>query len=215
MKPQKRIFLTIFLILTFIFTTYIIYSIFYKNNNNSKNINQNISAERISSQTTTTPENIPKKEESIELTSFSTKLLSKNKNRTNNIKITCETLNDTIIQPQETFSFCHTIGKPTSEKGYKLANSYGHSGEIIQTIGGGNCQVCTTLYNAVLNLPNLKVIERHPHSHKVSYVPEGKDATCAYDYLDFKFINNYNEPIKINSSIDDSNVYVTIYQIKK
>lgn len=207
MKSSKKFFLYIFIIIIIMSIAFFIYSNYFINKNKPNNNSKKISPEKMSINNST--------KEPIKLTEFSTKLLSKNENRTNNIRITCNTLNGTIVNPKETFSFCHTIGKPTEDKGYKLANSYGHSGEIIQTIGGGNCQVCSTLYNAVLALKNLSVTERHPHSRPVGYVPEGKDATCAYDYLDFKFINNYSDSIRIDSYVDDNNVYISIYQIQK
>lgn len=78
----------------------------------------------------------------------------------------------------------------------------------------GNCQVSSTLYNAVLKVDNLKVTERHAHSNSVPYVSEGKDAAVAYGSYDFKFVNNTGSRIKITSSCDKNYVYVKIYSYK-
>ena len=78
---------------------------------------------------------------------------------------------------------------------------------------GGNCQVSSTLYNAVLEVSDLKVTERHEHSNSVPYVPKGKDAAVAYGSYDFKFVNNTGTKIKITSSCDKNYVYVKIFKL--
>lgn len=80
--------------------------------------------------------------------------------------------------------------------------------------GGGNCQVSSTLYNAVLEVPSLEVTERHEHSNDVPYVKDGKDAAVAYGSYDFKFVNNTGNDIKIKASTDNSNVTITINSLK-
>lgn len=80
--------------------------------------------------------------------------------------------------------------------------------------GGGNCQVSSTLYNAVLAVSSLKVTERHEHSNDVPYVKDGKDAAVAYGIYDFKFINNTGYDIKIKASTDGLNVTISINSIK-
>ena len=80
--------------------------------------------------------------------------------------------------------------------------------------GGGNCQVSSTLYNAVLEVPSLKVTERHEHSNDVPYVKDGKDAAVAYGSYDFKFVNNTGNDIKIKALTDNSNVTITINSLK-
>ena len=80
--------------------------------------------------------------------------------------------------------------------------------------GGGNCQVSSTLYNAVLAVSSLKVTERHEHSNDVPYVKDGKDAAVAYGSYDFKFINNTGYDIKIKASTDGLNVTISINSIK-
>lgn len=116
-----------------------------------------------------------------EIANFSTKITNKkDTNRQGNISITCSVLNNTIVNPGETFSFCDVVGDSTPEKGYKEANVI-IQGVETKGLGGGNCQVSSTLYNAVLAASDqLSVVERHPHSAPVPYIEEGKDAAISY-----------------------------------
>ena len=172
------------------------------NNSNSENqSDQNINTQENNTNTSTTsPENTesnniennnsknnPSKE--TEIASFSTKIYTKDSERQNNISITCSTLNNTIIKSGNTFSFCNTVGKATSSKGYQKADVF-NDGKVVKALGGGNCQISTTLYNAVLKVPELNVTERHSHSNSVPYIKSGKDAAVAYGSYDFKFVNN-------------------------
>lgn len=147
-----------------------------------------------------------------EIASYSSPLKSKAAGRLNNIRITCSTLNGTVVSKGETFSFCNTLGPSTAEKGYQEADVI-VDGKTIQALGGGNCQVSSTLYNAVLAVPDLEVIERHEHGKDVSYVPDGKDAAVSYGSVDFKFKNNYSNDIKMYFSSDDENVTVTLVKL--
>ena len=149
-----------------------------------------------------------------QLSAFSTKIYSSDTNRTKNMEITTSALNGTIVKNGETFSFCNTIGPATSSKGYLEADIYDHDGNKKKGYGGGNCQVSSTLYNAVLAVSNLTVIERHPHSNHVPYVSDGKDAAVAYGSYDFKFRNDTGNDIKILSSITDGLVNVTLMHLK-
>lgn len=81
--------------------------------------------------------------------------------------------------------------------------------------GGGNCQVSSTLYNAVLATPNLNVTERHEHSNNVPYVPKGKDAAIAYGSYDFKFRNDTGNDIKINCSTDGQSITTSIITLRE
>lgn len=165
-------------------------------NNNSKNSNV-VSNENTTQINDTNSENnfdkddasknAPPKE--TEIASFSTKIYTKDSERQNNVSITCSKLNDTIVEDGKTFSFCNTVGKATSSEGYQKADVF-KDGEKIKALGGGNCQVSTTLYNAVLKIPELKVTERHAHSNSVPYIKEGKDAAVSYGTYDLKFVNN-------------------------
>ena len=80
-------------------------------------------------------------------------------------------------------------------------------------MGGGNCQISSTLYNAVLSVPDLKVIERHEHGRDVSYVPDGKDAAVSYGSIDFKFKNNTGKEIKLYFSTDAITLNVRIVKL--
>lgn len=155
--------------------------------------------------------NQEQKEEAI--ASFSTKIYNKDTARQNNIEITCSALNNTTVKNGEIFSFCNTIGPATSSKGYKEADIFDKDGNKKKGLGGGNCQVSSTLYNAVLKLPSLIVTERHEHSNKVPYISQGKDAAVAYGSYDLKFKNNSGFDIKISCSSTKNNVSVTIYKV--
>lgn len=148
----------------------------------------------------------------VEIASFTTKIYTKDSERQNNISITCSSLNDTTVENGKTFSFCNTVGKATTAKGYKKADVF-KDGEKVEALGGGNCQVSSTLYNAVLKVSDLKVTERHEHSNNVPYVSKGKDAAVAYGSYDFKFVNNTGSKIKITSSCDKNYVYVKIFKL--
>ena len=148
-----------------------------------------------------------------ELYTFSTPIKTSDDNRLNNIKITCSRINNTIVKQNKVFSFCDIVGKPTSEDGYKPADAFGKDNKIIKAIGGGNCQVSTTVYNAALGVKGLKITERHEHDRDVAYIKDGKDATVAYDYLDLKFKNTNNFDIKLYAYVKDKKVYVKINKL--
>ena len=182
---------------------------------NVNTINQNKTNENISNSinTNTNSSNglvVPKTE--VEISSFSTKIYNKDKERQNNIGITCKALTAKEIKPGETFSFCETVGKSTSAKGYQEADIY-VDGKKEQGLGGGNCQVSTTLYNAVLKIPEVEVVERHEHSGHVPYIQKGKDAAVAYGAYDFKFKNNTQNTIKIIMENTADNITAKIFKI--
>lgn len=147
-----------------------------------------------------------------EIANFSTKIHNKEEARQNNMRITCNSLTNTEIKPEETFSFCNTVGKATKEKGYQKADIY-VDGEKKQGFGGGNCQVSTTLYNAVLKVEGLEIIERHEHSGYVPYIEKGKDSAVAYGSYDFKFKNNTNKTIKIVMECQEKDVIAKIIEM--
>ena len=91
---------------------------------------------------------------------------------------------------------------------------YLETGDVVEALGGGLCQVSTTLYNAVLKIPELKVTERHPHSNKVPYIKSGKDAAVSYGAQDFKFINNTGNTIIIKASNTKNNVTVKLFKLE-
>ena len=147
-----------------------------------------------------------------ELSSYFTKVSGSTPNRLTNIRITCEKLNGTTVNTGETFSFCDKTCPSTAEEGYKEATMF-LNGKEVQSLGGGNCQVSSTLYNAVLDVPDLKVIERHEHGKDVSYVPDGKDAAVSYGSIDFKFKNNTANNIKLYFETDDVTLTVKIVKL--
>ena len=110
------------------------------------------------------------------------------------------------------FLFVILYGKSTAEEGYKEADII-VDGKIEQALGGGNCQVSTTVYNAVLACTGLTVTEHHDHGKKVPYIEKGKDATIAYNSLDLKFRNDLPNSIKMYVSTDGNAVTVRIVKI--
>lgn len=160
----------------------------------------------------TAPAPAPTPTEAEELASFSTKIYTKDSSRQNNITITCSSLNDTDVSNGETFSFCNTVGRSSPSKGYTKADIF-TDGKKTKGYGGGNCQVSTTLYNAVIKVPGLKVVERHEHSNKVPYIQEGKDAAVAYGSYDFKFVNNTGSSIRIKASHTADSVTIRLIKL--
>lgn len=143
---------------------------------------------------------------------FETVIGDNSAGRVKNIELTCSTLNETVIQPGETFSFNQIVGNPTAERGYQEAKIIVDH-KTTTGIGGGNCQVSSTLYNTVLQIASLTVLERHEHGKDVYYVPEGKDAAVSYGGLDFKFRNDTGKPIKIGAITDGATITTSIIQI--
>ena len=171
--------------------------------------------------TTNTPESQNKENQQqttqpkeTQIATFTTKIYTKEKARQNNMQITASRLNGKIVKNGSTFSFCNTIGPATSAKGYQEADIFDNDGNKKKGLGGGNCQISSTLYNAVLSTPGLKVVERHEHSNKVPYVKKGKDAAVAYGSYDFKFCNESGNDIKITFNVTSDNVTTTIYKME-
>ena len=136
-----------------------------------------------------------------------------NRNRSHNIALAAKTVNGTILLPGETFSYNGILGNTNKAKGYKVGTAY-VGGKVVESYGGGICQLSSTIYNAVL-YANLGIVERYNHSYVVNYVPAGRDATVAYGGKDFKFKNTRKYPIKIVSSAKNGVVSVSIMGIKE
>ena len=147
------------------------------------------------------------------LATYTTNYDSSNTNRNNNLVLAAKKLNGTIVKPGEEFSYNKTIGQRTIASGFKEAGAYA-GGQVVLDVGGGICQLSSTLYNAAL-LTNLEITERHNHYFLTSYVPAGRDATVSWGSVDFKFKNNRKYPIKIVSKASDGVVEVSIYGIKQ
>ena len=129
--------------------------------------------------------------------------------RTNNLKLASEAVDGTIVLPGQIFSFNATVGMRTEEKGYQEAEIYAAGGISTPGIGGGVCQVASTIYYACL-LADLETVERHPHMFYSSYVPGGMDAAISYGVQDYKFRNNTPYPIRIDASVSGGQVHVTL-----
>lgn len=129
--------------------------------------------------------------------------------RTTNLTLACEAINGLIIKPGETFSFNETLGERTAEKGYKPAGAY-VNGETVNQVGGGICQVASTLYYCTL-YADLEIVEREEHMYTADYLPLGMDATVNWGTLDFCFRNDTDKPIRIDAKTEDGYVYITLY----
>lgn len=134
------------------------------------------------------------------LSDFSTYYYAGNYNRTTNLILAAEKINGTVLLPGEEFSYNGVVGARTIAAGYKEAPIY-VSGQVVDGLGGGICQITTTLYNAVIKA-NLEVTDRSNHQFVPSYIEAGKDATVVYGAIDFKFVNNRTYPIKIVCSVE-------------
>jgi vancomycin resistance protein YoaR len=153
------------------------------------------------------------KEITGKISGYSSKYNSTGDGREKNMKIASATIDGTLLMPGDTFSYNELIGDTTPDKGYEKANTY-VGREIVPDYGGGICQVSTTLYRAVMRA-NIRATERVNHSMIVSYSEPGLDATVANDYIDYKFVNDYDFPIYIEAFLYDANVYVNIYGNKE
>lgn len=147
------------------------------------------------------------------LSNFTTRYDASAKDRTTNLVIACQKLNGKVIMPGETFSYNQTLGKRTAAAGYKNAAVY-ENGQVVDGIGGGICQISSTLYNAVL-MANLEIVERRNHQFVTSYLPAGRDATVVYGAIDFKFKNTRQYPIRLSASAKNGIATISIYGIKE
>ena len=146
------------------------------------------------------------------LSEFSTKYAASNKNRTTNLILAAKKINGTVLMPGETFSYNKVVGARTIQAGYKEAPIY-VSGRVEDGIGGGICQITTTLYNAVV-YANLDIVERSNHQFVPSYAGPSRDATVVYGAIDFKFKNNRDYPIKIACSVSGGIANFKIWGLK-
>lgn len=147
------------------------------------------------------------------LGTFTTRYDASNKNRSNNIMLASNKIDGTVILPGETFSYNQIVGKRTIDAGYKEAGAYA-GGKVVQEVGGGICQVSSTLYNAIL-YANLEVVDRSNHYFETSYVDAGRDATVSWGTVDFKFKNNRKYPIKVEAVSKNGVTKISIKGIKE
>jgi vancomycin resistance protein YoaR len=143
------------------------------------------------------------------LSSYSTQFSSSSQGRATNVILAAKKVNGVVIAPGGSFSYNGIVGSTSKAEGFQEAAVYS-GGEITTGVGGGICQVSTTLHNVVLKIPDLKITSRTNHSFTVSYVPPGYDAAVSYGSLDYRFVNNSKWPVKINASTGGGTLAVSI-----
>lgn len=146
------------------------------------------------------------------LSTFSTKYSASNKSRTTNLTLAASKINGTVLMPGETFSYNKVVGARTIAAGYKEAPIY-VSGRVENGLGGGICQIASTLYDAAV-YANLEIVERSNHQFVPSYIGASRDATVVYGAIDFKFKNNRDYPIKITCSVSGGVANFKIWGLK-
>lgn len=129
-------------------------------------------------------------------------------NRNTNLQLACQAINGIVLYPGETFSYNEALGERTSQKGYKPGPSYA-DGKIVDTIGGGICQVSSALYYCAM-VADLEISTRHNHGFAVTYIPLGMDAAVSWGTLDFRFKNTTEYPIRIDASASGGTTTVSI-----
>ena len=144
------------------------------------------------------------------LASFTTETTA-NEKRNTNVRLAAEAINGTIVQPGEEFSFNKIVGPRTAEKGYQEAAAY-NSGEVVQELGGGVCQVSSTLYQVAFR-SGMNITYRRSHTFEPNYVTPGQDAAISWDYPDFRFVNTSEVAIGIRASYSNRKTTVAIYGV--
>ncbi|MCX7599688.1 MAG: VanW family protein [Armatimonadetes bacterium] len=147
------------------------------------------------------------------LAEFSTPFDAAKEKRTHNLRLGIAKINETVVLPGQSFSLNQALGPRLASRGWQEAPTF-VNGEIVDTPGGGVCQIATTVYNAAL-LAGLKITERHAHSRPVTYVPSGRDATVAWGGADLRFVNNLSHPILLVGWTTASRLYVRIIGAKE
>ncbi len=148
-----------------------------------------------------------------QLATFTTRYDVSDVDRTTNLVLAIKKINGTVLRAGEEFSYNKVVGARTVAAGYKNAKIYS-AGQVVDGLGGGICQVSSTLYNAAL-LANLEITERRNHQFVTSYVEAGRDATVVYGSTDFKFKNTRKYPIRIVATAKNGILTMTIYGIKE
>lgn len=141
--------------------------------------------------------------------SFSTSFATSSPGRAKNVTTGVSKVDGAILYPGDEFDLAKTVSPFTQENGYELAGSY-QNGTVVESFGGGICQVATTLYNAVIRA-ELEITMRFNHSMLVHYVQPSMDAAIAGDYKDLKFKNNQDTPVYIEGYCSGGVIYFNIY----
>ena len=142
-----------------------------------------------------------------------TNYVASNKNRTTNLILAAGKINGTVLLPGEEFSYNGVVGKRTVEAGYKNAATYSN-GQVVDDIGGGICQISSTLYDAAV-FANMDITVRRNHQFVTSYLPAGKDATVVWGSQDFKFKNSRKYPVRITATVSGGVATVQIWGVKE
>lgn len=145
--------------------------------------------------------------------SCTTRFSSRNRDRAHNLRLVARKLNGAFIPPGAVFSFNERVGPRDDDAGYRKARIYAN-GRITEGIGGGTCQVSSTLYNAAL-LAGLTPVARSHHSMTVGYLPPGRDATVNYGTIDLKLRNDTGAPVYIRAGTTRSRLTVSIYGARR
>ena len=146
------------------------------------------------------------------LGSFSTNFASSAAGRAQNVRNACSKINGTVLFPEDEFSTYAAISPFTVENGYAMAGSYSN-GQVVESLGGGVCQVATTLYNAIIRA-ELDISMRYNHSMLVSYVPPSNDAAIAGTYKDLRFVNNLEYPVYIEGYCEGGIITFNVYGVE-
>jgi vancomycin resistance protein YoaR len=143
------------------------------------------------------------------ISTYTTEYDAGNQPRVNNIHLLADAIDGTLIAPGETFSFNGSVGERTAEKGYQEANAI-VQGKLVPQLGGGICQVGTTLFNAIFE-SGFPVVERHNHSFYISHYPDGRDATVSWGGPDLKFRNDTKHWVLVAAGHSAGTVTMSLY----
>ena len=143
----------------------------------------------------------------------STNYQASNTNRTTNLILAANKINGTVLLPNEEFSYNKVVGERTVAAGYKSAATFSN-GKVVDGLGGGICQISSTLYDAVV-FANLNVTTRRNHQFVTSYLPAGKDATVVWGAQDFKFVNSRKYPIRLTATVENGVATIQVWGVKE
>ena len=146
------------------------------------------------------------------VSSYTTTFSEDSEGRTTNLKLSSDAIDGIILKPGDVFDFNKVVGETTYARGYVDAAVFS-GGKVVDGVGGGICQVSSTLYNAAVS-HDMKIVERHNHGLPVSYVPLGRDATVAWGYLNFRFKNDSKHHVYIQSKVSGGRLTVTLFGTK-
>ena len=144
----------------------------------------------------------------VEIASYRTSLADRTDAQRHNIHRAAMSLDGMVVEPGETFSFNQVVGPRTPERGYREAAAFMER-DLVKSIGGGICQVSSTVYNAAA-FAALDIVERHPHFRRVASVPPGRDATVWYGMTDLRFRNGYPNPVRLAVTVANEALIVAV-----